>query len=53
MECAIRDWAKANPERAALLNRLENGALPDDFDQGIPEFGNGKEIATRKARVSS
>lgn len=43
------NWAKANPERAELLNRLESGALPDGFDQEIPEFGNGKEIATRKA----
>jgi len=42
-------WRSANPEAALLLERLESGKLPADWDKGIPRFASGKEIATRKA----
>jgi len=42
-------WCSANPEAALLLERLESGKLPADWDKGIPSFASGKEIATRKA----
>jgi len=40
-------WRGANPERAALLDRLVAGTLPDDLV--LPEFPAGTAVATRKA----
>ena len=40
-------WCGANPERAALLDRLVAGTLPDDLV--LPEFPPGTAVATRKA----
>jgi len=40
-------WRGANPERAALLDRLVAGTLPDDLV--LPEFPPGTAVATRKA----
>ena len=40
-------WADANPERKALLDRLEAGTLPDDLT--APTFESGKEVSTRAA----
>lgn len=40
-------WAAANPERKALLDRLEAGELPDDLS--APTFESGKEVSTRAA----
>jgi transketolase len=40
-------WAAANPERKALLDRLEAGALPDDLS--VPSFEAGKDVSTRAA----
>jgi transketolase len=40
-------WRAASPERAALLDRLVAGTLPDDLV--LPEFPAGKDVATRKA----
>jgi len=40
-------WRGANPERAALLDRLVAGTLPDDLV--LPEFPSGTAVATRKA----
>jgi transketolase len=40
-------WAAANPERKALLDRLESGALPDDVT--VPTFEAGKDVSTRAA----
>jgi transketolase len=42
-------WSSANPEQAALLQRLQKRELPADFDSSIPAFAPGKEIATRAA----
>ena len=42
-------WAAANPERAALLARLEAGELPDGVDALVPVFEAGKDVSTRAA----
>jgi len=42
-------WAAANPERAALLARLEAGELPDGIEQALPSFEGGTEVSTRAA----
>ncbi|MSV43110.1 MAG: transketolase [Actinobacteria bacterium] len=40
-------WRTTQPDRAALLDRLVAGVLPDGLV--LPEFPAGKDIATRKA----
>ncbi|CAN7265904.1 transketolase [Microbacterium sp. LjRoot45] len=40
-------WAAANPERKALLDRLEAAELPADLS--APVFESGKEVSTRAA----
>jgi transketolase len=42
-------WAAANPEKKALLDRLEAGELPADFESSLPVFEPGKEVSTRAA----
>ena len=42
-------WAKDNPERAELLDRLSTGLLPKTWDSDLPTFEPGKSVATRKA----
>lgn len=42
-------WAAANPERKALLDRLEAHELPADIDTALPVFEAGKEVSTRAA----
>ena len=42
-------WSAANPENAALLTRLESGELPAGWDENLPVFAAGKDVATRSA----
>ena len=43
-------WSAANPERAALLDRLAERRLPDGWASALPSFPAGpKGMATRKA----
>ncbi|QKJ18250.1 transketolase [Microbacterium hominis] len=42
-------WAAANPERKALLDRLEAGELPADLADALPVFETGKDVSTRAA----
>ncbi|MFH8252449.1 transketolase [Microbacterium sp. B2969] len=42
-------WAAANPERKALLDRLEAGELPEDIASALPVFEAGKDVSTRAA----
>jgi transketolase len=43
-------WRKANPDRAALLDRLLASRMPDDLDAALPVFeADAKGIATRAA----
>ena len=42
-------WASANPERKALLDRLEAQSLPHGIDEALPSFEPGKDLSTRAA----
>ncbi len=43
-------WREANPERAALLDRVVEGRVPDGLDEALPTFeASEKGIATRAA----
>ena len=42
-------WEAQNVEKAALLHRLRNRTLPENWESGIPTFAPGKDIATRAA----
>lgn len=42
-------WATANPERKALLDRLEAQVLPDGIESVLPVFEGGTEVSTRAA----
>ncbi|HEY4314590.1 MAG TPA: transketolase [Actinomycetes bacterium] len=43
-------WRAANPEGAALLDRLQTRTLPDGWTSALPEFpADAKGMATRKA----
>ncbi|MFE5243270.1 MULTISPECIES: transketolase [unclassified Streptomyces] len=44
------EWRAANPERAALLDRLREQELPDGWTDALPVFpADAKGMATRKA----
>jgi transketolase len=45
----LATWAKTNPEKNELLKRLQTRKLPKDWQQAIPTFESGKDIATRAA----
>ena len=42
-------WENANPGPAKLLNRLRNRELPDGWEEVLPQFPTGKDLATRAA----
>jgi transketolase len=43
-------WRAANPDGAALLDRLQTRTLPDGWSSALPEFpADAKGMATRKA----
>ncbi len=48
-ESEFKSWSAANPDRAALLNRLQKKELPAGWESAIPVFTPDKEIATRAA----
>ncbi|MFL6158563.1 MAG: transketolase [Marmoricola sp.] len=49
-EAKFDEWAKANPDRSALLQRMSTRTLPDGWTDKLPEFeADEKGIATRKA----
>jgi len=45
----FENWQVSNPDKAALLNRLQTRSLPADWDGQLPVFAPGKDIATRAA----
>jgi transketolase len=45
----FKAWEAANPQRAALHERLSKGRLPDGWESSLPEFPAGKDVSTRKA----
>jgi transketolase len=49
-EGQFTEWAKADPERKALFDRMAVRRLPDGWTEALPEFpADAKGIATRKA----
>ncbi|MFP7760446.1 transketolase [Marisediminicola sp. LYQ85] len=42
-------WAKANPERKVLLDRVLAGDLPEGVVDALPVFESGKDVSTRAA----
>ena len=46
-------WRKANPDKAALYDRIHAGKLPESFDKALDDleagFEPGSKVATRKA----
>ena len=42
-------WKSDNPDKAKLLQRLQDRELPTDWDKDLPVFSPEKEIATRAA----
>ncbi len=48
-EARFAAWREANPERAALLDRLQAGKLPEGWTDALPTFPAGKAVATRAA----
>nr|WP_026556522.1 transketolase [Arthrobacter sp. 35W] len=42
-------WQSANPEGAALLERIEAKKLPAGLDAALPSFEAGKDVSTRAA----
>ncbi|GAB4056926.1 transketolase [Catellatospora paridis] len=49
-EEAFHDWAKANPQRLALFDRMSTRTLPEGWEQALPSFPHDpKGLATRAA----
>lgn len=49
-EEAFHDWAKANPERLALFDRMSTRTLPQGWQEALPSFPHDpKGLATRAA----
>ncbi|MFB8420015.1 transketolase [Streptomyces albidoflavus] len=42
-------WRTANPEHAALFDRVAAGELPEGWEDALPVFETGKAVATRAA----
>lgn len=42
-------WRESNSDKAALLDRLLNGQLPEGWTDALPVFEPGKDVATRAA----
>lgn len=45
----FNEWREANPDRAALLDRIGKFELPAGWDKALPEFEAGKDVSTRAA----
>lgn len=45
----LATWAKSNPEKIELLKRLQSRQLPKGWEEAIPTFESGKDLATRAA----
>ena len=42
-------WAKANPEKKALFDRVQSGDVPAELANALPVFDGGTEVSTRAA----
>lgn len=48
-QASFEAWQAANPEAAALLERVEAKKLPGEFEAALPVFESGKDVSTRAA----
>ena len=48
-QSSFEAWQAANPENAALLERIEAKKLPVELDAALPVFEAGKDVSTRAA----
>jgi len=48
-DALFRAYAEAHPEKAAEYERWMNQALPEDWEEELPTFEAGQQMATRKA----
>ncbi|GAA3279317.1 transketolase [Paenarthrobacter aurescens] len=48
-QSSFEAWQSANPESAALLERVEAKKLPAEIDAALPVFEAGKDVSTRAA----
>jgi transketolase len=48
-QSSFESWQAANPEAAALLERVEAKKLPVELDSALPVFEAGKDVSTRAA----
>ena len=46
---AFAKWAAANPDKAALYERIHAGKLPEDFDKAIDDLEAGYEVGAKVA----
>jgi len=45
----LSEWRLREPAAAALLEELQSGGLPAGWDEDLPEWPDGAQVATRKA----
>lgn len=48
-EKELAAWRGANAERALVFDRVSAGELPEGWEEKLPTFEAGKDVATRKA----
>jgi transketolase len=48
-EAAYGAWREANPDNAALLDRVQAFELPEGWDAALPVFEPGRDVSTRAA----
>ncbi len=48
-QSSFEAWQSANPDKAALLERIEAKKLPVELDAALPVFEAGKDVSTRAA----
>ncbi|WP_081746447.1 transketolase [Arthrobacter sp. H5] len=48
-EESFSSWESANPDGAALLERIASRELPDGWEASLPAFEAGKDVSTRAA----
>ncbi len=46
---AFSAWQETNPQGAELLERIQTGKLPEDWEAALPAFEAGKDVSTRAA----
>ena len=48
-DASYQAWREGNPDGAALLDRMSTRTLPEGWTDALPDFEEGKDVATRKA----